>query len=391
MNKRGTLIAGLLFAATVVTAAAGCSNTGAQAASAADNKNLLELSFDDIVKEAQAEGEMSLWIWGDEAKWQEVADGFEQKYGIKVSIMVSDKNTALNKVLAEKDGKGSIDVMGLPGDIINAMMDADVLYGQVLDVMTHKDQLDEGLCERFEGVEGDGQWVPIYKNYTGMLYNANEVPEDDLPQTWDELTQWIEAHPKKFGFCVPEKGGSGQSMMQTVITNETGGLEQYMSDREVDPAKTEKWDTVWGWINDHKDQITFTTSNADSISRMNQGEITMTVAWDSSVSDSLEAGELFKEIGFYIPEFGLVGGGDVQTVLKNAQHPAAGIVWLDYITSDEGQNYMMDLMGCFPARTDMEMTHTYLSAADLEKSVEWMPACYKAYYIDEFIKNVLVE
>ena len=85
--------------------------------------------------------------------------------------------------------------------------------------------------------------------------------------------------PKKFGFCVPEKGGSGQSMMQTVITNETGGLEQYMSDREVDPAKTEKWDTVWGWINDHKDQITFTTSNADSISRMNQGEITMTVAW----------------------------------------------------------------------------------------------------------------
>ena len=31
-----------------------------------------------------------------------------KKYGIKVSIMVSDKNTALNKVLAEKDGKGRV-------------------------------------------------------------------------------------------------------------------------------------------------------------------------------------------------------------------------------------------------------------------------------------------
>ena len=117
----------------------------------------------------------------------------------------------------------------------------------------------------------------------------------------------------------------------------------------------------------------------------------MTVACDASVTDSLEAGELFKEIGFYIPEFGLVGGGDVQTVLKNAPHPAAGLVWLSYISSSEGQELMMDLMGNFPIRSDMELTSSYLTAEDLERSVEWMPAIYKQYYIDEFIKNVLAE
>ena len=51
----------------------------------------------------------------------------------------------------------------------------------------------------------------------------------------------------------------------------------------------------------------------------------------------------------------------------------------------------MDLMGNFPIRSDMELTSSYLTAGDLERSVEWMPAIYKQYYIDEFIKNVLVE
>ena len=390
MKRSGKAISGIL-ALLMAASLSACGGSKAEADKISPEE-MIAKPFDEIVKLAKEEGELSFWVWGDEAVWQTFADKFTEKYGINVEIMVSDKNTALNKVLAEKDGEtGSIDVMGLPGDIINGMMEADVLYGKVLDAMPDKDLLDQALCDRFEGVKGDGQWVPIYRNQTGMLYNAMEISEDELPQTWEELTAWIEANPKKFGFCIPEKGGSGQSMMQTVITCETGGLDQYMNDTEVDPEKTAKWDAVWNWINEHKEDITFTNSNSDSISRLNQGEITMTVAWDASVTDSLEAGELFKEIGFYIPEFGLIGGGDVQTVLKNAPHPAAGLVWLSYISSSEGQELMMDLMGNFPIRSDMELTSSYLTAEDLERSVEWMPAIYKQYYIDEFIKNVLAE
>ncbi len=404
MNK---VLAVFLAVAVALCALAGCASTAPVPVSSGTDKNdvspvsgipaaageadLLDKEWNDIVTQAKEEGQLSLWVWGDEAFWRQIAGEFEKEYGIKVSIMVSDKNTVLNKVLAEKDGKvGTIDVMGLPGDIINTLIQADVLYGQVLSVMPNKALLDPVLSERNEGVKSNNMWVPIWKNYTAMLYNPDKISKDELPQSWDELDAWIEAHPKQFAFCIPEKGGSGQSFMQTVITNTTGGLEQYMSDTEVDAAKTENWDAVWKWINDKKDKITFTTSNADSLTRLNQGEVSMTVAWDSNVSSAIAAGELFKNVGFYMPEFGLVGGGDVQTVLKNAPHPAAGVVWLDFMTSEIGQTAMMKVIGCFPARTDMSMLSTLLSKEDLSKAVEWMPAIYKAYYIDEFTKNVLM-
>lgn len=388
------ILAIVLSMALAIVTLTGCLSSGLAETinSAAQEMSLLDMSWDEIVAEAQAEGELSLWVWGDEAFWQQIADEFETLYGIEVSIMVSDKNTVLNKVLAEKDGEvGTIDVMGLPGDIINTLMEADVLYGQVLNVMPNKDLLDPVLSARNEGIESNNMWVPIWKNYTAMLYNPEKINEDELPQTWEELDAWIEANPKQFAFCIPEKGGSGQSFMQTIITNLTGGLDRYMSDTEVDAEKTAGWDVVWQWINDKEDKITFTTSNSDSISRLNQGEVTMTVAWDSNVSSTIEAGELFKNVGYYMPAFGLVGGGDVQTVLKNAPHPAAGLVWLDFMTSEAGQTIMMDVIGCFPVRTDMTMTTTLLSEDDLSKAVEWMPAIYKSYYIDEFTKNVLMK
>ncbi len=354
--------------------------------------NLLDLPWEEIVSKGQEEGELSLWVWGDEAVWHQIGSLFENRYGIKVSVMVSDKNTGLNKVLAEKgSAKGSIDVMGLPGDIINTMMASDVLYGQVLNVMPNKDLLDPVLSVRNEGVKSNNMWVPIWRNYTAMLYNPQLINGEELPQTWEELEKWIDENPKKFGFCIPEKGGSGQSFMQTIITNLTGGLEQYMDDTEVDPAKAEQWDMVWNWINERKEKITFTTSNSDSISRLNQSEIAMTVAWDSTVFSTIQAGELFKDAGFYMPEFGLVGGGDVQTLLKNAPHPAAGLLWLDFMTSEEGQNAMMEFVRCFPSRVDMTYKDTLLTAEDLDNAVEWMPSIYKAYYIDQFTKNVLMK
>ena len=352
---------------------------------------LLEQPWEKIVEQAQSEGKLSLWVWSDEDLWRQIAKDFEAEYGIPVSIMISDKNTVLNKVLSEKDGaKGSIDVMGLPGDIINTMMESDVLYGPILDVMPNKDHLDPILSDRNEGVKSNHTWVPVWRGYTAMLYNPAMVDENALPQTWEDLERWIDENPKKFAFCLPEKGGSGQSFMQSIIINTTGGIAQYMEDTAVDEAKTAQWGPVWDWINSRKDKLLFTNSNSDSLTRVNQGEAAMTVAWDSNASSTIAAGELLSEVKLYVPEFGLASGGDVQTVLKNAPHPAAGLLWLDFMTSEKGQQTVMDRLRNYPARTDLSFGGTLLSADDLENAVEWLPAVYKSYYIDAFTKNVLM-
>lgn len=386
----------LLFTCIFCIGMAACGQEPADPAdSSTDNEqtavSLLNQPWDKIVEQAKAEGSLSLWVWSDEDLWRQIAGDFEAQYGIPVSIMISDKNTVLNKVLSEKDGKkGSIDVMGLPGDIINTMMEADVLYGKILDVMPNKDLLDPILSDCNEGVKSNHTWVPVWRGYTAMLYNPAMVDESALPQTWEQLEQWIDENPKKLAFCLPEKGGSGQSFMQAVITNTTGGIEQYMEDTAVDESKTAQWGTVWDWINSRKDKLLFTNSNSDSLTRINQGEAAMTVAWDSNASSTIAAGELLSEVKLYIPEFGLASGGDVQTVLKNAPHPAAGLLWLDFMTTDKGQQTVMDRLHNYSVRTDLHFDGTLLSSDDLKNAVEWLPAVYKSYYIDEFTKNVLM-
>lgn len=80
-----------------------------------ENTDLLSMSWEEIEKQAKEEGLLSLWIWSNESEYKQLAEQFEEEYGVKVSFMISDKNTALNKVLVEKDGAvGSIDCMFLP-------------------------------------------------------------------------------------------------------------------------------------------------------------------------------------------------------------------------------------------------------------------------------------
>lgn len=391
-----TKLAWILAFALLFTSILGCSQQDGSAASeqesARSTTDILSMSWEDIKAQAKEEGEVSIWIWANEAQYEQLAEQVEEEYGIKVNFMISDKNSALNKVLVEKDGTGSIDCMFLPGDTINTILASDVLYGKILDKMPNVDDLDPILCERTEGISGDHVWVPFYKNYTGMLYDSNHVSEDEKPETWEDLENWIDENPGKFAFCVPEKGGSGQSFMQAIITNLTG-YDPYFEDAEIlNPDLTAQWDKVWDWLNERKDKIVFTTSNTDSINRINQGECYMTVAWDSDVSMLRNSGDIISSAKLYVPEFGLVGGGEVYTMLKNAPHPAAGLLWISYACGTDAQLKMAELMGNYPANTTVQMPEekTNLTPEDTQYTVEWIPAIYKTEYIDQFTKNLLM-
>ena len=215
--------------------------------------------------------------------------------------------------------------------------------------------------------------------------------KEPLPQTFAELTAWIEAHPKEFGFCAPDKGGSGQSFVHTVIKELCGGLEKYAGDTEVVPSKVANWNLAWEWAQKHKDQVTITASNNDSYSRVNGGELAMAVAWDDGVKDFINKGQLFKRAKMYIPQMGFAGGGDTMGVLKNAPHKAAALLWIAHITSKEQQLKKYTMLNAFPARTDITVGEVMLTEADRKNALAWFPAAYKAYMISEFTKNVLMK
>lgn len=348
---------------------------------------LMASSWDEIYEQAKVEGKVTFFIWHDEACYTEIAKAFEAKYpGVKFDLVVSDSSAALDKMVAEAtQDKGSFDVA-----VINApqtLLDAKALYGPIVEKLENYKNLDQGLCFAQEGYVHNGYLAPLYRNQGGLLYNPKTVT--DPPETWEELEKWIAANPQKFGVTHPLKGGSGGVFLLAAIDNLCGGLDKYTGDIEADASKMANWNIMWQWMLDRKDKITITSSNNDSLSRLNQGELDLVVAWDDGTYTAKSNGELFKDATFYIPEFGMPGGGDTIGILKNSQHPAAALLLANYLTSDEAQTLINQYQHAYPGRTDLEVEYTVIPAEDQVNRTNWTPYCYKVAYCKGFVTEFL--
>jgi putative spermidine/putrescine transport system substrate-binding protein len=356
---------------------------------ATTTKDYLNMSWDQIVEEAKAEKELVFYMWWGEEYWKTAAQKFEEKYGIKANVVIGDNN--VDKLLAEKDSAvGTIDAQAFGGESVKTIIDGQLLYGPILPKMPGVANLDAKLGSYQEGVETKGYLVPLYRNQTGFLYDPDKI--SNPPQTWDDLVKFIEENPKQFAFCDPNKGGTGQAMVFTSVINLTSGLDQYKADRELDQAKADKWSAVWDWFNANEDKYVLTASNNESLDLLNQGAVSLIIAWDDDTQIAFSKGTIFKRAKMYIPQMGLPGGGDSVGIPKNAPHKAAALLFIDFLTSPEMQLEMNRMIGSYPARTDVATENALLPEDQRQKyGLSWYPAPYKAYGNEMFTKEVLMK
>ncbi len=376
----GLLTVGMLFAA-------GSREPQVQAPSL----DLQSASWNEIVDAAKAEGQVIFYAWYFPDYFREAAEDFEAEYGIRVNLVIGDQTANFNKVIAEQNrAVGTVDAMVVGGQWVKTTLDLGLFYGPLQNIIPDAEHLAPALWEMQEGVLTNGYLTPLHRNQTGILYDPQRV--SNPPQTFTELEAWIDANPRQFGFNDPSRGGSGQSFVHTVIHHVAGGLEQYVGDEEVDPAKVANWNLVWDWFNQRKDKLTFTVSNNDSIVRINDGEMAMTFGWDDNVQDMINRGNIFSRARMYIPEMGAAGGGDTMGILHNAPNPAAAALFIHHLTTVEQQRKKFEMVGAYPARIDIEMEGTLLSEEDrANNALAWFPAPYKDLMISDFVRNVLMQ
>jgi len=373
----------LLFSAALTFASGGTETPAAK-------KDVLSMSWDELVAAAKQEGQVVLYVWYKQDYFVDAMKAFKAKYGIDAQVIVSGAESAnFNKAVAEKDmATGTIDAMIVGGSGIKPVIDMGLMMGPLKPRIAHADKLTPGLWERQEGLETKGYLVPFMRNQTGLLFDPEKVKNP--PQTWEELTAFVDANPKRFGFNDPSKGGSGQSFVHTLLKYEAGGLDKYYGDTTVQDADVATWDKAWDWVNKRKDKLVFTNSNNDSIQRVNDGELWLTVAWDDIAVTQMNSGSLFKRAKLFIPKLGFAGGGDTLGVLKNAPHKAAAILLVSFLTEADQQKALGGV-GLYPARTDVMVTSTLLSEEERKNSLLWIPAQYKQKFIADFVKNVLMK
>ena len=125
---------------------------------------------------------------------------------------------------------------------------------------------------------------------------------------------------------------------------------------------------------------------------MNQGAVSLIIAWDDDTQIAFSKGTIFKRAKMYVPQMGLPGGGDSVGIPKNAPHKAAAMLFIDFLTSAEMQKEMNSMIGSYPARTDVPIENALLPEEQRQKyGLSWYPAPYKAYGNEMFTQEVLMK
>jgi putative spermidine/putrescine transport system substrate-binding protein len=358
-----------------------------QSALAADDP--LTMPWDKVVEAAKAEGEVTFYAWWGEEFWRTAAKDFEAKYGIKVTVVTGDRANNIGKVVSEaSSATGTIDSLLVGGVELKSLLDANALYGPLVGAIPETDKLDPSLSKVQEGYATDGYLVPVYRNQTGFVYDPDKVPTP--PQSWAEFTAWLDANPAQFAFNDPSKGGSGQAFVQTAIVNILGDQEKYAGDTELKQEKVADWGKVWDWFNANESKFTITSSNNDSLDRVNQGEVLMAAAWDDDTAVSLSKGTLFKRAKLYIPSLGMPGGGDSLGIPANAPHKAAAMLFISYLIQADVQKQLNATIGSYLARTDISGENALIPEEQRQKNGRpWLPGAYKGHFIQQFVSEVL--
>lgn len=339
---------------------------------------ILSKSWEEIVAQAKAEGEVVFYNWFLQDKLRPLMAGFEEEYGIKVTIPDGTDAGNFDKFIADAARpEGDIDAMPLPGDWMAKFDPAATLIGP-LDILPDAFK----LRTQINGGDTKGFGVAYWGNQTGFAYDPEKISEADLPQTWEELDAYIQANPMQFAFNDLRKGGAGHAFVQTTVRNTV---------EEADVAAL-NFTAAWDWLNANKENYGFTASNADSLTRLSGGEFAMVSAWEDQLFSLQKSGEVDSRIKFYIPELGMPGGGNIVGVPANAKHKAAALVFISWLTSAETQVMLGTEMGTAPVNSDaVGQGNTAITAEQRGYSTEWLPAPITDVLKAEYLEKVVLQ
>lgn len=308
--------------------------------------DLEAMSWDEIVAQGKEEGSVTWFQWYLQPAFREFVKIFEEEYGITVTITDGSLEANKNKLIAEKGRSvGDIGVISLGGDTIATFDPAEFFVGPITDI------LPEGGKLRTKIMTGDtkGYAVAFWGNQTGLAYDPEKIDAADLPQSIDDLGAWINANPNALGFNV-ENGGSGPSFIESIVVNTVTGVD--FTDSTSSPDKVAALAPAWEWFAARDGNYVITASNADSLTRLSDREFVMVPAWEDHLAGLQKKNEVDSRIAFYIPEFGMYGGGNVVGIPANAPNKAAALVFVAWLTSAEAQSGLNRDFGSAPQHPD---------------------------------------
>nr|WP_314740272.1 extracellular solute-binding protein [uncultured Haemophilus sp.] len=322
--------------------------------------DLSQKSWADIEAQAKKEGQVVVSIWYLQPQFRTFVKAFEDQYGIKVRIPEGTHEGNVNKLLAEKNlEKGKMDVVAIGGDVFPTVKKAGVL--EKINFLPNFEQGNHFL----QGVNFEEEGLGFWGNQTGFAYDPQRLTEEQLPQTREDMQKYLDTHPKKFGYSDPSGGASGKAFIERALIYVSGNYDYQK--QAVNPEQMKTWEKTWNWFVENKGKMTRTSSNADSLTRLNDGELDLVSAWQDHLFSLQKQGAITPRLKFYVPKFGMPAGGNLLVVAKNSKNPAASLVFVNWMTSPEVQQKLHENFGSRPLNKDSGAGDVLFFSADWSK------------------------
>ena len=277
-----------------------------------------EASMDELIKAAQAEGELIVYGSSEEAHVAVIVNAFQAKYGIKTLFQRLSTGEVQAKI-TEENGNPS----------------ADVWFGGTTD--PYNETAAAGLLEPYEAINAgnivapmyrdkDGQWYGVYKGILGFMVNTEELKRLGVPapEGWDDLIK-----PEYKGLIWmsnPNTAGTAKLIINTMV--QMKGKEEAMK----------------YFVELDKNIAQYTKSGSGPSKKVGIGECVIGIGFlHDGITQILDG---YDNIALIIPEEGTSFEIGSTAIFEGCAHENAAKLWIEYALSpdcvelaDDAQSY----------------------------------------------------
>jgi iron(III) transport system substrate-binding protein len=243
-----------------------------------------------------------------------VSKGFEEKTGIKVSVVRLGTGEAMKRIAAEKE-KPLCDVFW-SGDVA-------VLENAKENFQSYRSPEAAGLPAGY--IEKDSRWTACNAHVMVIMVNKALVREADMPKTWNDLfaPQW----KGKVVMANPEKSGSAYA--QAYGIHKLYGMDGLK--KLIDNAR-------------------ILDSSSLIYKGVAAGEYPLGITMEYAAYRYIDGGD--KNVGILYPADGAFMAPEALGIVKNCPHPAEARQFVDYLISKKVVDEIFVKFSRRPARPD---------------------------------------
>ena len=341
-----------------------------------------DLSWDEVLSEAQSEGEVSWFHWGGSEElnlWiEEIVKPDLAELGITLNTSrVPDTRDAVDQVIADNAvgrglGEGVVDAIWINGENFFTLATQDLLFGPFADKLPNSqyfylDVEDErsAINLRDNGFPTELQEVPWAQFQYTCVVDGERLTAEDAPADFEALEAYLRENPGRFTYVRPPDYIGNVFVQSVLYAFSENGYEPFQqSIEDIDAAefaaaiepgiaylkRLEPFLLGGSGVEGDNSGVIYPETEAANEAFLINGEVDMQCQFgiysaDVGILDGTYPSTVQNII---FPASGMITNKSFITVPANAPNPAAALVLADYLSSPENQASKLEALGYAP-------------------------------------------